>query len=64
MRGANRLIAGAATDAHDVARFASERCEWVRFLAEEIEVDVPVLEAAIALLSIKSGRARGPSGDL
>jgi hypothetical protein len=48
-------LAGAATDAHDVARFASERCEWLGFLAEEIGADVGLLEAAIALLPMEDG---------
>jgi hypothetical protein len=48
-------LARDATDARDFARFASERCEWLGFLAEEIGADVGLLEAAIALLPMEDG---------
>jgi hypothetical protein len=44
-----------AAEALDVARFTSERSEWLRLLAEEIGADVAVLEAAIASLPIEDG---------
>ena len=46
-------LADDATDARDLEHFASERCEWLRLLAEEIDADVEVLEAALALLPIE-----------
>jgi hypothetical protein len=43
-------LADDARDPCDHDRFVSERCEWLRVLADEIGADVGVVEATIALL--------------
>lgn len=48
-------LADDATDASDLERFASERSEWLRLLAEEIGADVRLVEDAVALLSVEDG---------